>query len=62
MFFLAIYLNKPKNIVNLLYGGLDESFEKKFVQDKQINLTDNIFINKKKIKTIKIDIIKHKNK
>ena len=26
-----------KNIVNLLYGGLDESFEKKFVQDKQIN-------------------------
>ena len=36
--------------------------KKKFVQDKQINLTDNIFIYKKKIKTIKIDIIKHKNK
>ena len=36
--------------------------KKKFVQDKQINLTDNIFINKKKIKTIIIDIIKHKNK
>ena len=36
--------------------------KKKLVQDKQINLTDNIFINKKKIKTIKIDIIKHKNK
>ena len=62
MFFLAIYLKNPKNIVNLLYGGLDECFEKKSVQDKQINLTDNIFINKKKIKTIKIDIIKHKNK
>ena len=62
MFFLAIYLKNSKNIVNLLYGGLDECFEKKFVQDKQINLTDNIFINKKKIKTIKIDIIKHKNK
>ena len=46
----------------MLYGELDECFEKKFVQDKQINLTDNIFINKKKIKTIIIAIIKHKNK
>ena len=51
-----------KNIVKLIYEGLDKYFEKKFIQDKQINLTDNIFINKKKIKTIKIAIIKHKNK
>ena len=51
-----------KNMVKLIYEGLDKYFEKKFIQDKQINLTDNIFINKKKIKTIKIDIIKHKNK
>ena len=62
MFFWQFIWINSKNIVNLLYGGLDESFEKKFVQDKQINLTDNIFINKKKIKTIKIAIIKHKNK
>ena len=51
-----------KNIVKLIYEGLDKYFEKKFIQDKQINLTDNIFINKKKIKTIKIAIIKHKDK
>ena len=49
-------------MVKLIYEGLDKYFEKKFIQDKQINLTDNIFINKKKIKTIKIAIIKHKDK
>ena len=59
---MANYLHKFKNIDNLLYGGLYEFFEKKFVRDRQINLIDNIFINKKKIKTIKIEKIKRKDK